>query len=260
MRIDFFEEYPTAENMVPARDISWPSTIYVATPSLEKYVDASTTLASINPLIESAYWPTLKYSYWISPFADTADLFQLRRELREYNGPRLKVLLDLELPLLRKILFLKNAPYFFGNKRIIASILSMHDTFDFAVAEYPAPSAFLEKVKRHLGLSFDSSAYKHTRIPMYYTSMIRAYDPYIPGNALALMRNNLMHLSREEKLRTVVGLGVLAHGALGNEALLSPEQLREDLLFVRDNGFARCVIYRLGGLNDAYLRVIKEFV
>lgn len=259
MRIDFFEEYPTAENVIHARDISWPSTIYLAAQSLEKYVDASTTLASINPRVESAYWPVLARSYWISPFADTADLFQLRRELRTYNGPRLKVVLDLELPILNKLLFFKNAPYFFGNKHIIASILSMHERFDFAVAEYPAPSAFVEKIKRWAGISYDPALYNRMSMPMYYTSIIHAYERYIPGNALAAIQRNLLSLSKEEKSSTHVGLGALTTGALGNEAILSPDQLREDLTFVRDNGFAGCIIYRLGGLNDAYLHVINEF-
>ena len=258
MRVDFFEEYPSAENMVRARDISWASTIYLAAPSLEKYVDASTTLASINPLLESAYWPTLKHSYWISPFADTEDLFQLRRELRSYNGPRLKVLLDLELPLLKKILFIKNAPYFFGNKRILASILAMHDSFDFATAEYPLLSQFSEKAKRWLGVAFDE--HKHMRIPMCYSSMIRQYDKYIPGDALSLIKKKLQQLLADERSRMMVGIGALATGALENEAVITPEHLREDLTFVREGGFPGCVIFRLGGLQDAYLRVIKEFV
>jgi hypothetical protein len=260
MRIDFFEEYPTTETLVHARDITWPCTIYLAAPSLDAYKAASTILASINPRIESAWWPTLARSYWISPFSNTDELFELRRTLRAYNGPRLKILLDLELPLLHKLLLFKNALTVIGGKRIIRSILEMHDRFDFATAEYPPVGTLSEKLKRAFGVSYESSLYHHRNIPMMYTSMIRGYTRFLPINLVAKIRKNLLTTAHSERGGMSIGLGTIARGAIGNEAILRPDQLRQDLLFVRDNGFLGATVFRLGGLNDQNLAVIKEFV
>src|SRR3989338_6926719 len=107
MRIDFFEEYPTPENLAKAALISWPSTAYIAACSLSEFEKAGAALALIHPRIEAGYWPILKTSYWISPFSSRGELAQLRDELEGYRGIYLPVLIDLEFPILTPKLFLK---------------------------------------------------------------------------------------------------------------------------------------------------------
>ena len=105
MRIDFFEEYPTPENLAKAALISWPSTAYIAAYSLSEFEKAGAALALIHPRIEAGYWPILKTSYWISPFSSRGELAQLRDELEGYRGVHLPVLIDLEFPILTPKLF-----------------------------------------------------------------------------------------------------------------------------------------------------------
>jgi hypothetical protein len=57
-----------------------------------------------------------------------------------------------------------------------------------------------------------------------------------------------------------IGLGVLARGILGNEPILSSENLEKDLKFVEDCGFKKVIIFRLGGLNKQYVQVLNKFV
>ena len=72
MRINFFEECigDPQTDLQNAALITWPSTIYIAAASLSEFIERRRILFAINPHVTAAYWPVLKNSYWISPFAD----------------------------------------------------------------------------------------------------------------------------------------------------------------------------------------------
>ena len=59
---------------------------------------------------------------------------------------------------------------------------------------------------------------------------------------------------------TIVGLGTIAIGVLGNEPILSPVDLEDDLKFFNGAGISRAVIFRLGGLTGEYLSIINKYV
>ena len=99
MRINFFEEYPTSENLEKAKLIDFNSTIFLAAHSLEEFHKYKKNLLDINNRLDVAYWPILNNTYWISPFSYTSDLEKLFKELKE-NKEKLTILIDLELPLL----------------------------------------------------------------------------------------------------------------------------------------------------------------
>ena len=58
----------------------------------------------------------------------------------------------------------------------------------------------------------------------------------------------------------IVALGTIAVGISGNEKILLPEELERDLRIIRDNGINEAVIFRLGGLDKNYVKVIKKYV
>ncbi len=57
-----------------------------------------------------------------------------------------------------------------------------------------------------------------------------------------------------------VGLGTIAKGVFGNEPILSPANLEEDLHFLYKHSIDTAVIFRLGGLNEKYLSIIMKYV
>lgn len=58
----------------------------------------------------------------------------------------------------------------------------------------------------------------------------------------------------------IVGFGTIAVGVGGNEPLLAPEQLEKDLRIAEEAGVKEVVLFRLGGLDKKYVKVMEKFV
>ena len=56
-----------------------------------------------------------------------------------------------------------------------------------------------------------------------------------------------------------IALGCLAPGVY-NEPLLTLDALDRDLKFAQDAGFDTATIFRVGGLNEDYMKVIRKYV
>ena len=249
MRIDFFEEFPTEENLRKAKLVDFESTVYTAAKSIAEFRQIADKIKIINPRIEPAYWPILEKSYWISPFSFTKELKSLAEELKA-NDMQLKILLDLELPTLRKWLFIRNLLSFVRNKRLIKKIFrsSKQWNIEIVTAEYP----IAKKLLGLLGVSYNPEKYPHKKALMAYSSFARS------RLAKKQLRNHFIKQSR--KYPCIAGIGTIAVGVFGNEPILSPAELDEDLAFLKDKGIENAVIFRLGGLNEEYVNVISKYL
>jgi len=262
MKIHFFEEYPTEENLTKAELLAFPSTIYLAAKSLREFFGYREKLSQINPNLKAAYWPILPKSYWLSPFSYASELENLKKELEDYRGDSpIEVLLDLELPILNKKLFFKNAFSFFRNKKNIRRILllSREKNIWFATAEYPPTGRIFEKIFRILGVSYSAGRFQHEKIIMFYSSMLKKYRP-LGFDIFNSVKNFLKKESSLNNRRMRIGLGTISRGALGNEPILSPAELAANLLFLKELNIKTAVIFRLGGLTEDYLNIINQFV
>lgn len=256
MRISFFEEYPTTENFDKLNLIEFETTIYLAAKSLEEFYRYISPYKDKNHL-RFAYWPILPESYWISPFSCRYELENLVNELGNRPSTResLCVLLDLELPILNRKLFFRNLFSFFKNKRIIRGIFSTGKNLNLSIvtAEYPLSSNFMGCVNEILGISYPLRRFNHRKIMMFYTSMLGR-------KKVEKVKDYIVRVPRSVKKNLSIGLGTIATGALGNEPLLSPSSLDDDLGFLEQNGVEEGVIFRLGGLNSDYLKVIEKYL
>lgn len=247
MRVNFFAEYPGEGELQQAELIDFPSRIFLAAESLADYRDYRADLAAVNPDLEAAYWPILEHSYWVSPFADPAELDALFAATADLDDP---VLLDLELPVGQPRQFLSNARSARANRRRIREFLRGADV-DVVAAEYPPVP-----VGRHLfgplGVRYPTDSLGHTRCPMFYSSVIP--DAVVDRTAAAV---EAMVESDED---VVVGLGTIATGAFEDEPILPPADLERDLARMAEAGADEVIIFRLGGLDEDYLDVIEPFV
>lgn len=256
MHINFFEEYPTIENLEKAKLIDFNSTIFIAAHSLREFYEYKKNLLDINNKLEVAYWPILPRTYWISPFSYTSDLKKLFKELKQ-NKEKLTVLIDLELPILKnKFLFIRNFLSFFKNKKIIGKFLKEAPLYNLNIttSEYPPFGYFVLRIYRILGISFDNQKYGNTSCVMYYTSMIS--NKYI----FKKITKTLVKIKKQKNKNLELGLGTIAIGVLGNEPILSPENLVRDISLAKDNNFKSVTIFRLGGFNEEYYKAIKSFI
>jgi hypothetical protein len=256
MQINFFEEFPD-KDLEKAKLINFRSVIFIASKSLNEFLEYKEKLYKINPKLEAAYWPTLKDSYWISPFSNTAELNRVLTEIKtiKKEGIKLpKILVDLEPPIMNKILFITNLPYLRENKKIIENIfMEAYPKIGVYSAENPLIGEFHYKVHKLLGLSFANETCPYTKIFMLYTS-IPAYQLFkkqIEGYFLNEIINNWKGVE--------VGLGTIAPG-ITNDPILSPDGLDRDLSFMKSYGINTVTIFRLGGLNKKYLQVIQKYI
>ena len=253
MRIDFFEEYPTRENLAKLKRVRFPTTVYLAATSIKEFHRLRKDVEASHRKAEAAYWPILKGSYWVSPLSPPAELRRLRDELesRDKTEP-LKVMLDLELPLPRDI-SLPNMFSFFRNKKRIRKLLDDAPRLNvtFLTAEYRTRSEKERRKWELLGVSYPPRRHPTTPIVMLYTSMVK------DATRLNEVRTHLAKRARErEKLQ--FGLGTIARGAMGDEPLLSARELDRDLAYCEEHGIGTAVIFRLGGLNEGYLKVLRK--
>jgi len=256
MEINFFEEFPTKENLDKLKMVSFNSTIYVAARSFKEFASIKENIRRINPEVEAGYWPILQESYWISPFSPIRELRNLYSDLLGNRQSKpLRILIDLEFPLGRKPLSV--SPFsFFRNKRLIERIFkhSKKLSLDVLTAEYCASSKLAQKKLEMLGVSYPAGKYHHRKIVMFYSSMIKN------KHADTRARNRIRIKSKELGEKLQIGLGAIATGISGKEPILSPKGLEEDLDFCRNQKIDAVVIFRLGGLDSKYLEVIRKYL
>lgn len=245
MRVNFFEEYPGDGGLEPAALVEFPSTVFLAAESVAEYRAYRDDLASINPDLETAYWPILADSYWISPFADPDELESLFEATAGFDDP---VFLDLELPVGRPELFARNAGDVRANRRRIRQFVQAADG-GVVTGEYP-PIPAVDRLWKPLGLTYDVSL-GHTRCPMYYTSVL-------PDGLVEPVGDAVEAMVRGDG-RVIVGLGTIASGVFEDEPILSPAELERDMDRLAAAGTEAVVVFRLGGLDEAYLDVIEQF-
>ena len=253
MKINFFEEYPTLENLEKAKLIDFNSIIFLTANSFVEYKEKQKLLSSINPKVSTAYWPILPNSYWISPFSNTEDLRGFIKEIFSVGEP-LTILVDLELPLGKhKELYFKNFFSIWKNKRILKKFFKEAPTHNIKIvtAEYPPFFIGASLFYRLFGISFNTKKYKHTQSIMYYTSMMtnRLISYLAKRGVLSSLKNNA---------DLQLALGTIAVGVLGNEPILSSVSLEKDLEFAQKQNISTVTIFRLGGLNKEYIEKIKN--
>ncbi|MCB9370203.1 hypothetical protein H6501_01255 [Candidatus Woesearchaeota archaeon] len=257
MDIHFFEEFPSRENLEKTKLLTFPSTLYIAAKSVAEFRALEKEVSQINPKIKLAYWPLLTKSYWISPFSYTDELQTLYTDLCKNKGKqKLTILLDLELPTLRPKLFFTNFFSFRKNKKLIRTFFEDSEKLNIEIltAEFPVSNKVLQSILQNLGISYSLEKYSHKRIIMFYSSMIKY--PLI----LSTIKRHITSQAPKLKDSLQVGLGTIAMGIKGNEPILKPDKLEQDLLFCQENKIGTVVLFRLGGLDEEYLKVLRKFV
>lgn len=244
MLISFFEEFPTEETLAKLKLVSWPTKLYVAAHNLEQFRAITSVVRHNKRILEAVYWPILKKKegYWISPFSKQSALQHLFDELEHKNVP---VMLDLELPTTQNpFLYLSQFLNFKKDKKLIHSFICNHPGETY-LCEYSAP----EKSLQRLGLHYISK--KSKVMKMLYHSV-----HYFSDEKLRLeMQQGLEEFGE----RYIVGFGTIALGVTGDEPLLSAEQLEKDLQIAQEVGVKEVVLFRLGGLNKKYVKVMEKF-
>ena len=245
MKISFFEDFPTKENLSKLRLINFPTKLYLAAPSLKEFNEIKKSIKNRH-IKEFIYWPILKRSegYWISPFSKRSALKRIFKETK-----KTAIMLDLELPTRQNpFLYVTQFLNFFRNKSLIKEFIHNYNKPVY-LAEYYPESKLSQLLLRFWGLHYKSKKVKV--IKMIYHSLHNFKEEYV--------RKELETGVRELGKNYLVALGTISVGIHGNEPNIKLEQLEMDLKLAREANVNEIIIFRLGGLNKKYLRVLKKF-
>ena len=245
MQISFFEEFPTKENLEKIKYVSFPTKLYLAAKSLSQFEKINIS----SPLVkEKIYWPILekKEGYWFSPFSQRKALLRTIAELKNSNVP---ILWDAELPThTNPSLYLTQGLNFFKNRNTIKNFIRQRK--NISTAEYFPSSNFSKNLLHFLGVSFSTN--QHFPIKMMYSSMHDFGEQ--------IMQREIQCAKSLYGKRLRLGLGTLAIGVKGNEPRISPQILKRDLHIAQKNNIDEVILFRLGGMNKEYSKIITPFV
>ncbi|MDO8656748.1 MAG: hypothetical protein Q7K45_05920 [Nanoarchaeota archaeon] len=247
MIISFFEEFPSGQNLKRVQYLSQPTKLYIAANSVTEFRKIVSNIKSKN-VREFIYWPILKRKegYWISPFSERKALLRIFQEL---DGKDIPVMLDLELPTTRNpFLYITQLLNFGRNKRLIRKFIEQYQA-DIYLAEYYPEGKISERALELLGLHYVHQNVKI--IKMFYRSMHHFSDDFL--------RKELQRGKQEYGARFIPSFGVIMSGIMGNEPVLSPKQLEHDLQIAKKVGIKEVIVFRLGGLEKEYGKVLKKF-
>ncbi len=247
MIISFFEEFPEPQHIRKVSLLSSPAKLYLAADSVQKFKRITSRIKN-KRIKQFIYWPLLqrKEGYWISPFSERKALLRIFKELERETIP---VMLDLELPTTRNpILYLTQSVYFWSNKRLIQRFIRNYQG-EIYLAEYYPEGKRSERVLQSLGLHYPNKKVKI--IKMFYRSMHHFSDDFL--------RKELQRGRKEYDSHFIPSFGVIAPGVMGNEPVLSPEQLERDLQIAKKTGIKEVILFRLGGLDKKYAKTIRKF-
>lgn len=253
MHIGFFEEYPTRRNLSKLRLVPFKTDLYLGSSNVKRFLELKRDIKRrYKNVDEVIYWPILALSegYWISAFAQTRALKRIIAELSDVKE-RFAVLWDAEFPALNKRLFLTELPHVLKNRKIIYKALVKNlKRHPLVVAEFPR-GGMRYFWARLAAVSFPFTTYH--RLDMLYTSLLAMKNK-------AQYIEQVMKRHKDKYRKYSVGLGLIGRGEGDNiTPLISPKDLERDLQIAKNLGIKNVVLYRLGGLNDKYLTLLKKY-
>ena len=243
MLISFFEEFPTKQNLERLKIVDFKTKLYLASYSLDKFSEIKEKIKGKN-IKEIIYWPILKKEegYWFSPFSKRSAVKKILSKIPK----SLSVMIDLELPTTQNSkLYLTQFHNFPRNKLLITNFIKTHDKV------YTAEYFPIKPWMKFIGLNYNPIKYDSKMIKMFYTSMW----PF-PRNFL---EKKIKSYKEQFQDKFIPAFGTIANGISGKEPILSPEKLEADLKIAKKNSIKEVIIFRLGGLNKDYIKIISKF-
>ncbi|MBI2148230.1 hypothetical protein HYU23_00975 [Candidatus Woesearchaeota archaeon] len=250
MQISFFEEFPNSKTLIKLELIKFSTKLYLAEYSIEGYKQYKKELQNkYKNIKEIIWWPILNVDegYWFSPWSKRRALL---RTFHNLMNEKIPILWDAELPKNRKLIITQFFKHF-KNRKLIKLFIRKYQG-QIHTAEYFIDNWFVKKFLEINCLSFNPKKYNNIKIKMLYTSMM-------PWATESIIRKEIKKYKRQYSDKFFIGLGVLDIGINGDENIITSEKLERDLKICKELGVKEVVIYRLGGLNKKFLKIIKGF-
>jgi len=154
-------------------------------------------------------------------------------------------MLDLELPTRQNpLLYLTQIFNFLANKALIKRFIKTHKGKIYAAEYFPEGKAKLLTLKT-LGIHYQNTKV----IKMFYSSLHNFNTDFLKEEFKIAQNRNYL-----------VALGTISPGIHGNEPNVELKTLKRDLLLAKQTKIEEAIIFRLGGLNNNYKKIIKKII
>lgn len=254
MHIVLAEEFPTEENVGRLKLFDFPVDIFIAAKSISEFNGVKTSLEKFSNIGIVGYWPILdiKEGYWFSAFSKREGLERVIHELKNIDEP-ISVLWDAEVPHLRKRLFLTESPRFLGNRKIIQDfVTNPPEHVTLYIAENRKRSSLHRCLLKVAATTFDRHS-TYSMAEMLYGKLNRSILERSLEEGVKKMGTHYVPIFGA----TAEGIGGAAQE--GTWMRISPEILDAQLSLAKRFGIKTVGIYRLGGLDNEYVAVLKRY-
>lgn len=252
MIVSFFEEYSSELNLNKLKLIHFSTNLYIGCKDINQFLQIRNRIKKNYQQVKQViYWPILKLEegYWLSGFTKTEGIMRILEELKK-TKENFPILWDAELPTLNKKLFITQLPNLITNRKLIyGALLKQSPNHPLIVAQF-SRSGLQEWFSQIGATSFPFANYH--RLDMLYSSMMKNSDKS------KFIRETIYRNKRKYKQYSV-GFGLLDRGEGDPTPLITPNELDRDMRIAKTKNIREVVIYRLGGLNENYLRVLEKF-
>ncbi len=207
--IAYFDEFKLYE------DYSGKGKIFVAAQNLSSFMSLQGNLV---------YWPVLakEEGYWLSPWASEEGL---ERVFSELEGRKVPVMLDLEFPINRGLVFQ-------SRHKLIEEFINSYEGEIYTIEMTALPRPIL----RWVGLGYENTKI----IKMYYSSFRREWLPdFVVDYFLRLEAEDVAEKGE------ILALGLSNVGVYGDEPVLSEERLAKDIKIAQEAGVKEVIVFRL---------------
>ena len=247
VRIGLYEEFPVPWRLDKLKQVDFPVTVAVAAKSRAEFVKLRQDIFQTYPQVSQVFfWPLLAREEGYYPGA-WSDADGVQRVAREAAG--LPTVWDLEMPLGRTDLSLQN---WWRNRAFLESWLRQRD----------APvHIWRSHVSMGLNPWFLRLAAMHFN-PTEYPQVSLQLDLYTAGagqprgEVARILRCGVEACGE----RFVPALGVLNDGEGPADIFVPPDTLRRNLQLAREAGVSEIWLFGVNGLNEAYLKALKETI
>lgn len=264
MKFAIPEEYPTDENLSKLELFDFPIDVIIPALTIKEFEERKREIKQSNANIDRVgYWTLFPDdTYWLSAWQEPQKLERKLSEFRErgQESEEFYLVWDAEPPRSKPPFIPIWSPkpfYFWYNvEKIQKFIKEAPKKYNIKIATGELPSTlplWSEKKLEECGLAFN---YGQIKGKMLYTS----FGLIPPGKWILrqFLRKEIRKF-KDYQGEFAIGTGCTAKGAWGKEPIMSLNDLKKDLDIFKEEKVKTAFIYRLGGLNEDYINLIRQY-
>jgi hypothetical protein len=246
VRVGLYEEYPNPWRLAKLKQLDFPVTLAIATPSRAEFLRIRSEILATYPQVrEVVFWPTLtqEEGYYPGLWSDTAGI---QRVIGDAND--LPVLWDLEVPRGTQDVMKLAVNTWWANRAILTQFFKSHAQ-PVHIWRTHVSTGFDSLFLRLLGMYIDPASMPNARLHL---------DMYATGegqDAQQLARIIRCGVERYGE-RFIPALGVLNDNEGPPEVFVPTNTFKRNLEIARANGASEVWIFGANGLNPEYLAAL----